>query len=179
MKGIVFTEFLEMVEDEFGYETVDKIIIDSKAPSQGVYTAVGTYPFSEMLALVMSLSKATKVEIPILLKAFGKKLFSTFLKTYPAFFERCDDAFSFLESIDNYIHVEVKKLYADAELPSFKSNRVSETELELIYKSTRKLSSLAEGLIEETMNHYKQDYTLSTEVVSEDHTQVKFSINLI
>ena len=30
MKGIVFTEFLEMVELKFGLETVDKIIENSK-----------------------------------------------------------------------------------------------------------------------------------------------------
>ena len=40
MKGIVFTEFLEMVEEKFDLETLDKIIINSKLPSEGVYTSV-------------------------------------------------------------------------------------------------------------------------------------------
>ena len=30
MKGIVFTEFLDLVEDKFGIEMVDKIICQSK-----------------------------------------------------------------------------------------------------------------------------------------------------
>ena len=35
MKGIVFTEFLEMVEEKYGYEVVDQIIEESKLPSGG------------------------------------------------------------------------------------------------------------------------------------------------
>ena len=42
MKGIVFTEFLEMVEAQFGLDTVDAIIENSDLPSRGAYTAVGT-----------------------------------------------------------------------------------------------------------------------------------------
>ena len=30
MKGIVFTEFLEMVEEKFGYEMVDEIIAEGE-----------------------------------------------------------------------------------------------------------------------------------------------------
>ena len=44
MKGIVFTEFLEMVEDKFSADMVDDIIDDCDLASGGAYTAVGTYP---------------------------------------------------------------------------------------------------------------------------------------
>ncbi|MEO0814052.1 MAG: heme NO-binding domain-containing protein, partial [Myxococcota bacterium] len=43
MKGIVFTEFLEMVEDRFGFEAVDRLVTASGSDNDGVYTAVGTY----------------------------------------------------------------------------------------------------------------------------------------
>jgi len=42
MKGIVFTEFLDLVEEKFGMEMVDKIITQSELESEGAYTAVGT-----------------------------------------------------------------------------------------------------------------------------------------
>ena len=43
MKGIVFTEFLEMVEDKFSFDVVDTIIEQSELESGGVYNAgVGT-----------------------------------------------------------------------------------------------------------------------------------------
>ena len=63
MKGIVFTEFLELVEDKFGLEMVDSIIANSNLESNGVYTAVGTYSFSEMLQLLQNLSDNTGISI--------------------------------------------------------------------------------------------------------------------
>ena len=36
MKGIVFTEFLEMVEEKFGLEVVDYIIESSELASEGI-----------------------------------------------------------------------------------------------------------------------------------------------
>ena len=44
MKGIIFTEFIEMVEDKFGFEVADNIITNSNLPSGGAYTAVGYKP---------------------------------------------------------------------------------------------------------------------------------------
>ena len=41
MKGMVFIEFLELVEEKFGLEMVDNIIEQSNLESEGVYTLVG------------------------------------------------------------------------------------------------------------------------------------------
>ena len=118
MKGVVFTEFLEMVEAKWSLEMVDQLIERAKPPSGGVYTAVGTYAPAEMVALVSALSEATDMPIPDLLKAFGGHLFGTFARNYPQFLEGRDTSFAFLESVESVIHVEVRKLYPDAELPS-------------------------------------------------------------
>ena len=59
MKGIVFAEFIELVEDKFGFEIADEIIEESNLPSGGSYTSVGTYDHREMLELVTHLSEKT------------------------------------------------------------------------------------------------------------------------
>ena len=41
MKGIVFTEFLEMVEERYSAEVMDQILLGAKLPSGGAYTARG------------------------------------------------------------------------------------------------------------------------------------------
>jgi len=178
MKGIVFTEFLDMGEEEFGYETVHEVIVASKVESDGVYTSVGTYEFSELLALISNLSTLKKIEVPVLVKAFGKYLFHTFLKVYPGFFKRCKTSFEFLKSIDDHIHKEVRKLYSDAELPRFQHEQIGNDTLNLVYSSSRKLSDLAEGLIEETMIYFDEDYTLTKVPLKEDGTMVKFELVL-
>jgi Haem-NO-binding len=53
MKGVVFTEFIEMVEDRFSPEMADRIIERAKLPSGGAYTTVGTYDHGEMIQLVL------------------------------------------------------------------------------------------------------------------------------
>ena len=42
MLGIVFTEFIEMVEETFGADMADDIIDDADIESAGAFTSVGT-----------------------------------------------------------------------------------------------------------------------------------------
>jgi hypothetical protein len=179
MKGIVFTEFLDMVEKKFGYEVVDQIIAESKLSTDGVYTSVGTYPHSEIVKLLMNLSDKVKIDPGILLKEFGKYLFDTFLESYPQFFSAVDGAFAFLHSIDNHIHVEVLKLYPDATLPKFLSHESDNGDLIMTYKSERKMSALAEGLIEKSIKHYNEKCSLEVQNIVEDGSVVKFTIKKI
>lgn len=163
MKGMVFTEFLEMVEDVFGWEMAEDIVDDSDLPSGGVYTAVGTYPHSEMVSMVVTLSEKSGIAIPDLLKTFGKHLFGRFASLYGSFFEEVTSTFTFLESIDQYIHVEVRKLYPDADLPEFKYEKPSEDELVMIYSSERPFADFAEGLIMGCIAHFGEEIAVSRE----------------
>lgn len=179
MKGIVFTEFFEMVEGVHGYEMVDQLIMDNDLPSGGIYTAIGTYAHSEMVTLVMDLGKKTKTSVPTLLQAFGQHLFGTFEKGYPMFFEGANNAFDFLESIEKHIHVEVRKLYPDAQLPNFSTKRIGDNTLEMIYYSDRSMSDFALGLIEKTFEHYGEKATIKREFLIENGSEVQFLIEKV
>ncbi len=74
MKGIVFTEFLEMVEQKFGISLADKIVQQPNIDFDS-YTAVGSYPHGQMVNLVINLSKETGIPVPDLLKTYGHHLF--------------------------------------------------------------------------------------------------------
>lgn len=171
MKGIVFTEFLELVEEKFGLAAVDEIIENTDLESGGAYTAVGTYPHEEMVGLLVSLSNKSGIPIPKLLNLFGHHLFNTFNKGYSMFFEGINHPFDLLEQIDRHIHVEVKKLYPDAELPRFETKRDG-NKMEMVYSSERKLSDLAIGLIEAAAIHYEKDIAIETELIHDDGSKV-------
>jgi hypothetical protein len=176
MKGIVFTEFLEMVEAKFGYETVDELLNETDLPSKGIYTAIGTYDHSEIVTLVTRLSTKSNIPVPDLIYAFGHHLFNTFSKSYGHFFEKATDAFDFLRSIHNYIHIEVRKLYPDAQLPHFEINQVSEKKLVMIYSSDRKMAALAHGLIDECLAYYNETAEVIITSLTEDGSRVMFEI---
>lgn len=177
MKGLVFTEFLEMVEHTFSADMVDDIIDASNLASGGAYTSVGTYPHSEMVTLVHNLSKQTGMGVPALVKAFGHYLFGRFVVLYPTFFRDSPDAFDFLESIENYVHVEVRKLYPDAELPTFETVRAGTQQLTMIYRSKHPFATLAEGLIEGCLIHFQEKTTIDiVDCSAGQGTHVEFHI---
>ncbi len=60
MKGLVFTEFLEMVESKFGYEVLDRLTSLPSLKGHGAYTSVGNYPHGEMLKMLDELTKNQK-----------------------------------------------------------------------------------------------------------------------
>ena len=119
MKGIIFTEFLELVEDRFGLEMVDALIENAELESGGAYTAVGTYNFEEMLQLVTGLSSNTGISVDDLMLVFAEHLFKALIKAHPSIVEHYRDPMMLLSSIEHHIHVEVQKIYPDAQLPSF------------------------------------------------------------
>ncbi|MGH8354618.1 MAG: heme NO-binding domain-containing protein [Pseudomonas sp.] len=170
MKGIVFTEFLEMVEQRFGLETLDRVIIQAQPPNDGAYTAVGTYDHQELVRLVVALSEATRVPAADLIKAFGEHLFQRFTQTYPSLFLGVDSAFNFLRSIEHYIHVEVRKLYPDAELPAFTYESHAANQLVMLYQSRRPFADLAEGLIRGCIDHFGENIELQREDLESGQT---------
>jgi len=176
MKGIVFTEFLELVESKFGYEMVDSIIQESHLPNGGAYTSIGTYPHSEIVMLVTQLSHKTEIPVSELLRIYGRHILRVFAKSYSHFFEGVTTAFGLLEQIENHIHVEVLKLYPDAELPRFSVRRLDENTLEMIYHSERRLADFAMGLIESTLEHYQEKATILREDLNPDGSTVRFLI---
>lgn len=153
MKGIVFSEFIEMVESVFSPEMADTILDVADPPSGGAYTAVGTYDHKELIALVQALAEQTGKPAHQLVHQFGEHLAGRFVTLYPGFFEGVEDTFAFLETIEGHVHKEVKKLYPDAELPRFETRREGET-LRMTYRSTRPFADLAEGLIEGCAHHF-------------------------
>lgn len=176
MKGIVFTEFLELVENKFGYDMVDYIIENSTLPSQGAYTAIGTYDFSEMLQLLTHLSAKTNISIDDLLLVYGEHFFSIIKRDYAKLLENYNDPIQMLSSIENHIHIEVKKIYPDAELPTFIVEEKNANYLKMLYKSSRAMHFFGLGLMNKTFEHFNSTSKITFNKVKEDGTEVRFLI---
>jgi hypothetical protein len=155
---------------------VDIILNASKLPSNGVYTTIGTYSFAEMLSLFTTLSEETGLTIDELLLVYGEHFFSVLQKSYPSFLAQYSDPIEMLSSIENHIHVEVRKIYPDAELPTFIIVEKTADTLVMIYKSSRAMHAFGRGLINKTFEHFNTKATILVEKLKENGTEVKFSI---
>ena len=179
MKGIVFTELLDFVSSTYGADMVDDIIDDACLPHGGAYTAVGTYPYPEMQRLMISLATRAGAGVSELLTRFGNHLCRRFVVKYPEFFVAQSCLFDLIESVDRHIHVEVHKLYPDAELPLFRTSARDSTSLLLDYSSCRPLAAMAEGMIRAAASHYGEPITIHrTQMDAEDMPVVRFAIRL-
>lgn len=170
MKGMVFTEFLEMVEAKFSADMVDDIIDDANPASGGAYTSVGTYSHEELVDMVVVLSNRTQIPVPVLVRTFGEHVFGVFARSFQQFFEGVPDALTFLSGIEDIIHAQVIKLYPDAQLPKFDCLRDG-NQLTMIYHSDRHLADLAEGLIMGCGQHFGDNLTIQRDEVNELSTR--------
>lgn len=176
MKGIVFTEYLDFVEENFGYDLVDQLVTKCDLASGGSYTAVGSYDFSEMHQLMVMTCEHTKKDPPYLLRKFGWHLFGVFTKGYPQFFTSANSSFDIFTTLDDKIHPEVLKLYPDAELPRFDIESLKPNQLIMCYRSSRRMGDFAVGLIEACMDHFNEAGSIKTDQLDKHGEIVRFTI---
>lgn len=179
MKGIVFTEFLDLVEDKFGMEMVDTIISNAELESNGSYTAIGTYDFSEMLQLLKNLSENTGIATDDLLLIYAEHFFHVLKDSYPQLLEKYTNPIDLLASIEGHIHVEVRKIYPDAELPTFEVLEKTNDSLTMVYKSSRSMHHFGLGLMKQTFAHFDTEASILLEKIKDDGTEVKFTIKTV
>lgn len=160
MKGLVFTTFYTFIEQRFGPDLLDDVIDTSGVPGGGAYTSVGTYPFDEMVALVVATVKLTGTAMPAIMEQFGEFCFGNWVSYVPAQFEG-KDLFDVLADIDSFHETEVRRLYPDAELPSFTVASRSDDRLVLEYRSCKPLADLAAGVIRGASKHLARPVTVS------------------
>jgi Haem-NO-binding len=176
MKGIVFTEFLEHVEEALGPAMVESVIDACDLASGGVYTSVGTYPCEEMGQLIGALAELSGRDPVSILHEFGGRLAETFHKAYPEHF-KVPEFFDFVESVDSHIHVEVKKLYPDAELPRFHTVSREQDRLVIDYVSSRGLENLAFGLFHGCSAIFDEPVNITTDARDESNLKsVRFTL---
>jgi len=146
VKGLVFTTFFDFIEERYGADLLDEGIEAAALPHGGAYTAVGSYPYQEMAALVCAMARLTEVEVAPLLEAFGTFCIAAWVRKFPEAFSNTS-LFDLLSDIDHFHETQVRKVYPDAQLPSFTLVERSDDHIMLDYRSCTPLAHLAVGVI--------------------------------
>ena len=146
MKGVVFNLLETVVTENYAADIWDDLL--DAADSDGVYTSLETYDDADLFNIVTAASKALALPPNDVIRWFGTEAMPHFKKLYPRFFLAHDSSVSFLATLNDLIHPEVRKLYPGASVPDFAMDRVKPDSLELTYRSGKRLCSLAMGMIE-------------------------------
>lgn len=156
MKGIIFNLLEEVVASHIGEKAWDGILDDAGA--DGAYTSLGNYPDDEFVRLLGALSRRSGKSDWETLKWFGQLSMPFLAERYPEFFTVHKGLRSFLLSLNDVIHAEVRKIYPGAEVPVFQfktpAGAAAHDTLQIHYRSKRRLCSLAEGFIAGASGHF-------------------------
>jgi hypothetical protein len=177
MKGIILSEFIEFIEQELGEDTAQTIINDSNVASDGAYSRVGLYDYQELIQLLTQTVSETETDASVLLEGFSNHLFNVFKRDYSLFFDGVENAAEMLKQIDGHIHVEVQKLYPDAELPSFSYTQEGPI-LTLLYTSPRPLASVAHALVGACLKYFGDNEELISSDIADDQKSAQFKIRV-
>ncbi len=124
-----------MITDDHGERVWDDVL--EAAGSEGIYTAVGSYADEDLLSLVGTASEMLGVSPDDLVREFGRKAIPHFVERYPQFFIPHADTRSFVLTLNQVIHPEVRKLFPGADVPTFEFSLPDERTVELAYVSKR------------------------------------------
>jgi hypothetical protein len=157
VKGVVFNLLEQLVARDFGEDTWDGLLAASDL--DGVYTSLGSYPDEDLMKLVSAATDALDMPADDVVRWFGRNALPLFAVHYPQLFEPHDSTRSFVLTLNDIIHPEVRKLYPGADVPEF-DFEVREGVLVMGYRSPRKLCSFAEGLLLGAADHYGEQVTI-------------------
>jgi hypothetical protein len=154
MKGIVFNLLEQVVVRHHGDTVWEELLENSDLP--GTYTSLGSYPDEEIMRLVGTASEMLRIPPADVLRWFGRNAMPLLSERFPIFFTPHRNTLSFLKSVNDIIHPEVRKLYAGAGCPHFAFRDMPDGALNIGYNSARKLCALAHGFIEGAADHFHE-----------------------
>ena len=178
MKGVIFNLLEEFVCEGWGYDTYELVMSSCPAHERGPFIGPGTYPDSVLLAIVAGTAKKLDITVEQAVRAFGKFAMSKLAAKVPELISHLESPKALLMSLENVIHIEVKKIYPMAEPPTFDYEDPADDKLIMHYYSKRNLCVLMEGLLEGLADYYETnlDFT-QTHCVNHGDDHCVFDIN--
>ncbi|MBT3984637.1 MAG: hypothetical protein HOE90_24990 [Bacteriovoracaceae bacterium] len=161
MKGLIFNQFEKFVNEKFESDYFEKILIDCKFNPADPFVGPGTYPFASLVKMLEFVVNDRSVELDDVLRDFGQHIFPKLYEVSRSFEVEFTDCKSFLHSVEEIIHVEVKKLYEGSELPKFLFKENCGGDLTITYISEKGLCSFMEGLLQASFKHFSQEVEIS------------------
>lgn len=152
MKGIVFNLLEEIVRESYGEDTWDNLL--EAADLDGAYTSLGSYPDEHLGRLVAAAAAALNLSPEAVVCWTGRNALPLMAVRFPHFFTPHTDTRSFVLTLNDIIHPEVRKLYPGADVPEFEFDTSHADLLIMRYNSARKMCAFAQGLIEGAAIHY-------------------------
>lgn len=158
VKGVVFNLLEQIVIREHGEDAWDELL--DSAGLEGSYTSLGSYEDADLAKLVGAASGALNLPPDEIVRWFGRNALPLFAVSHPQLFERHSSGRTFVLTLNDIIHPEVRKLYPGADVPVFDFASTPTGDIVMGYHSSRKMCSFAEGLLEGTADYFGEQVAI-------------------
>lgn len=98
------------------------------------------------------------------------------VKLYGKNISEIGSSLDFIDTVENYVHVEVKKLYKDVDLPTFKTIYKDDDNLTIIYQSQKRLEAFAHGLMTACGKYFNEELVIEYKTINQSPYQVEFVV---
>lgn len=159
MKGIIFNLAEEVVRNSHGEDAWDAVL--DGAGLDGSWTSLGSYPDKDLAKVVGSAARWLGLSVEATLRVIGEGAVPLLAQRYPQFFRPHATTSSFVLTLNDVIHPEVRKLYPGATPPTFGFASLGQNDLSLSYSSARQLCALAVGFLHGAASHYGQSVVIT------------------
>lgn len=177
MKGIIFTTFEAFVTDSFGADVFEDILDDTELVTTEPFVGPGTYPASDLIALVTTAVGKLGISVDDALAAFGQYSFPKLATAVPELMAGLHDAREFFAKLESVIHTEVRKLDPEANPARFRVERTGDSTMLLHYDSPLGLFALVGGFIDGVAEWYGE--SVLHEIVATDGTNATFALTFV
>lgn len=178
MKGVIFCLLEKMVVTHGGADAWDRLVRQTPLKTVGGgFLGPATYPDEDLFALVGTASAMTGQPVGELMRAFARFIFPDLMRVSPLFAPIGMTAKRFLMSVDRVIHVEVRKLHPEANLPYFDYEDPASDRLVMLYRSPRNLCDMVPGLIEGASEYFGEGIEqVHAKCVRDGHPHCRFEL---
>jgi len=153
MHGIIFSELKKYVVTKFGDGTWNKLLQEAGLNGK-MYWSHQIYPDEEVVALVVTASKMTRISVAAILEDFGEFIVPDLVKIYMIFIVSTWKTLDLLENVEETIHKVVRMRLPGSDPARLKVRRPNRDEVIIFYESPRKMCSLAKGIIRGVAKYY-------------------------
>jgi hypothetical protein len=167
MKGLFFTELLELIETDYGLAVLDQVIRTAVPVTDGVYTSMGHYDPQEFFGLVSALSVEMNQPRSTFLRSFGRHFFRCLLERNKRVFDKYPSAIRAIQDVNSL--VRATRIFSfEEQPPQAEFWAVGPAAWQLTIRSQLPIGEMALGALEACIAYFDEPLEVSQQEVTAD-----------
>ncbi|MGQ0537133.1 MAG: heme NO-binding domain-containing protein [Methanobacteriota archaeon] len=160
MHGLIFAELKKFVVDRYGAAAWNQLATEAGAAGK-IFLPNQAYPDAELLPLLGTAAKLTGRSQDEILEDFGEFIAPDLLKLYGLQLNPQWKTLDLVENTESIIHRLVRARDPAASPPKIVCRREATDRAVMVYRSQRKLCSVAKGIVKGVAKTYGEEVRLS------------------